>query len=158
MLCYHKGELIHLPNWSYSYAMALYRASQFTPKTNDNDTLHDQCNPTTIDTSNLDTTTNDNANEKDYYNRSKQALIHAILTYPSIPSLLLESNNISINDRSCSIDWSSVIKSLEFISTNTTYTCEIKINDEDANTTKNSYENNSLLLDSIHHLIKNCLR
>lgn len=78
--------LLTLPNFMFSYALALYRSSdpQYAGRQLDND-LKKQAN---------------------------EALQNAIRAYPSIVSLLLKKNNININSRTTRTDWGGVLAKL----------------------------------------------
>ena len=64
----HCCELIEMPNWKYSYALALYRMSFLIPDEGGGDELND---------------------------KATEALKSAILCYPTIPAMLLEKNKIN---------------------------------------------------------------
>ncbi len=80
-------DLINMPNWSFSYALALYKQSYAL-------SFDDE--------------------EEDERMRSKatEALQSAILSYPMIPKLLLEKNQVNITGRSFQTDWPSVLSPL----------------------------------------------
>lgn len=82
----HCCELTTMPNWSYSYALALYKLSHLS--------------------------STDDEEEKLLGFRASEALKTAICSYPLIPKLLLEKNNINITGRSLQTDWPSVLSPL----------------------------------------------
>ena len=81
------GRLLDMPNWAYSYAMALYRIEH-------SDT------PIRAETIG-----------------AKDALVSAIRNYPQIVEELLRNNDISTTGRSTYTDWFPVLESLRRLST-----------------------------------------
>jgi len=83
-----KCTLRSMPNWSYSYALALYKLSFMMTTYEEEEALKVKAN---------------------------EALKQSILSYPSIPKLLLEKNKINITGRSFQTDWSVIISPLREI-------------------------------------------
>jgi len=82
----HRCELINMPNWRYSYALALYKLSFLVADEDDEDELMKV--------------------------KATEALKSAIRSYPFIPKLLLDKNKINTTGRSFQIDWPSVLSPL----------------------------------------------
>jgi hypothetical protein len=82
-----KGLVTDMPNWAYSYALALYRLEQ------------DGANGT-------------NEGTEEPKMTSREALVLAIRLYPTIVEEFLKKNEISTSGRSTKMDWPSVLESL----------------------------------------------
>lgn len=78
-----KGALIEMPNWAYSYALALHRIEQRDATTDDEPKM------TSID-----------------------ALVAAIRMYPTLVEEFLKKNDISTSGRSTQTDWPPLLESL----------------------------------------------
>jgi len=87
--------LVDMPNWAYSYALALRRMSQEEIDDNDGDYLGD------------DVEDEDLKNKLD--RQADIALQEALRKYPSVLPLLLEQNKIDTKGRSCLLDWPSIL-------------------------------------------------
>lgn len=74
-----------MPNWSYSYALALYKLSFML---------------------------SDDDDEEEMKMRASESLKVAVRCFPLIPKLLLEKNNINVRGRSFQTDWPSVLSPL----------------------------------------------
>ena len=81
----HVSELISMPNWRYSYALALYKLSLFASNDEDEDAMKV---------------------------KATEALVSAIRCNPHIPQLLLDKNKVNITGRSFQTDWPSVLSPL----------------------------------------------
>jgi Transcriptional repressor TCF25 len=79
------GKLTDMPNWAFSYALALYRVEQ--------QSLGEE----TIGTDSM---------------ASKDALVAAIRRYPNIVEEMLRKNDISTTGRSTHLDWPPVLQKL----------------------------------------------
>jgi len=79
------GELLDMPNWAYSYALALYKLSRSIDDVKESETILQKAN---------------------------DALQNAVNLYPSIPQLLLEKNKIDVRGKSCNVDWPTVLVKL----------------------------------------------
>ncbi len=86
---YYNCDLGLMPNWSYSYALALYKLSFMMPTDTEEDEMK---------------------------TKAFEALKTAVHAYPLIPKLLLEKNNINITGRSFQTDWPSVLSPLRELS------------------------------------------
>jgi len=78
----YKCNLIDMPNWAYSYALALYRLSLDDDNDDDGELISSKAN---------------------------KALQSALSKFPSVLPLLLEKNNIDVQGRSFKTDWPSVL-------------------------------------------------
>ena len=76
-----------MPNWSFSYALALFRKEQ--------ESLEEDCKGASKSQSAI------------------EALKDAILKFPYIPSLLLEKNKVNTTGRSFQMDWPSTLGRLQ---------------------------------------------
>ena len=75
-------NIICMPNWAYSYALALFWKSRM------------------LDDSDASSNT---------YSKACKALRDAISAYPFIPELLLQKNNVDIQYRSFQMDWKPIV-------------------------------------------------
>ena len=75
-------NIICMPNWAYSYALALFWKSRM------------------LDDSDASSNT---------YSKACQALRDAISAYPFMPELLLQKNNVDIQSRSFQMDWKPIV-------------------------------------------------
>lgn len=91
----HICELRDMPNWAYSYALAMYRKSHF-----DEDQGDDEIDGITLE------------------EQADNALDHALSRYPFIVRLLLEKNGVNVKSRSFRTDWPSVIDTLDLMNRN----------------------------------------
>lgn len=78
-------ELMGMPNWAYSYALALYRLEQTGGKSDSTET---------------ETVT------------SMEALVSAVRKFPAVVEELLRKNDISMTGRSTRTDWPTVLEKL----------------------------------------------
>jgi len=85
----HVCKLKDMPNWAYSYALALYRKSHWEE------------------------------DAEEIRQKANEALDLALSQFPLIPRLLLEKNKINVKVRSFQTDWSSVMDPLEQIDKST---------------------------------------
>ncbi len=81
------GEIRDMPNWSYSYAIALYRKSLYTDDYEEDD---------------------DGSNEN-IKAKADEALRCAIRRFPSVIRHMLEKNNVNVTGRSFDKDWPTVL-------------------------------------------------
>ena len=81
-----------MPNWAFSYALALYRLSESEsqPTTYDN-CIHDEDRKFT------------------FAQRAEQALLEALTRFPMVLPRLLTLNNVNTQDRSFRMDWPSIL-------------------------------------------------
>lgn len=99
-ICYKEEEgdggkicnLREMPNWAYSYALALYRTNLYDDDTHGKEHQEDESGKKKL---------------------ADEALDYAILRYPHIPRLLLEKNGVNLNARSFQCDWPSLIGKLD---------------------------------------------
>ena len=77
------GKLTEMPNWAFSYALALYRVGQSRGEPVGEDSI-----------------------------TSRDALVSAIRKYPEIVEELLRKNEVSTSGRSTQTDWPPVLQSL----------------------------------------------
>jgi len=84
-----------MPNWAYSYALAMYRKSHF-----DEDQGDDESDGITLE------------------EQADNALDHALSRYPFIVRLLLEKNGVNLKSRAFRTDWPSVIDTLDLMNRN----------------------------------------
>ena len=91
----HSCELRDMPNWAYSYALAMYRKSHF-----DEDQGDDESDGITLE------------------EQADNALDHALSRYPFIVRLLLEKNGVNLKSRAFRTDWPSVIDTLDLMNRN----------------------------------------
>ena len=82
----HTCELKSMPNWGYSYALALYKLSFMV-------------------------STDEEAEELTV--KATEALTLAIHNHPFVPRLILEKNKVNITGRSFQTDWPSVLNELD---------------------------------------------
>jgi hypothetical protein len=74
-------ELLDLPNWSFSYALALFR-------------IHEK----------------QQSDDEDTKNKADKAIQTALLRFPTVIGQLLSKNEVNTNLRSFQIDWPSVFE------------------------------------------------
>lgn len=86
----HVCELREMPNWAFSYALAMYRISHYDDE-------------------------DDDAKDK-----AKEALDYALARFPFMPRILLEKNGVNLKARSFQTDWPSVMGPLDEIDRLTT--------------------------------------
>jgi hypothetical protein len=94
-------DLREMPNWAFSYALALYRRVYLYESDHNGEEIHDD---------DEDSNTTESAK---WRKRAEEALDYAILRYPHIPRMLLEKNGVNLNARSFQCDWPSVIGRLD---------------------------------------------
>merc|ERR1712238_146197 len=97
---YKRCDLTHIPNWSYSYALALRRMERHNNSNN-----------------NRSSNNNNNTNNKI---SSTKALVNAIKRFPEVPGMLLAENNKNVtsgNNRSCLYDWPLILQKLDHYTT-----------------------------------------
>ncbi len=80
-----------MPNWSYSYAFALYRKSLYT----------DDCED------------DGSESHEDIKARADEALRCAIIRFPSVIRHMLQKNNVNVTGRSFDRDWPTVLGPLD---------------------------------------------
>mmetsp|Transcript_17637 Transcript_17637/g.27007 ORF Transcript_17637/g.27007 Transcript_17637/m.27007 type:complete len:330 (+) Transcript_17637:343-1332(+) len=88
-----EGSLADLPNWSFSYALALFRIQQQMQTT----------------ASSSSTTTGDERNKVDLLEKANRALESALTRFPTVLEELLRKNDIELTGRSLSMDWPCVL-------------------------------------------------
>jgi len=81
----HCCELTDMPNWAYSYPLALYRQSVRATEVIAREQLLEKAN---------------------------RQLHNSICAFPEMPSLILEKNNVDVTGRSFSMDWPLVLEPL----------------------------------------------
>ena len=91
----HVCELRAMPNWAFSYALALYRKSHWDE---------------------VDNETDNNTESMDQ--KAKAALDYALSHCPFIPRMMLEKNNVNLKARSFQADWPFVMGPLDEIERN----------------------------------------
>jgi len=109
------GHICDMPNWSYSYAFALYRKSLYVDDEVDDESEEDE-NGNEADGENIDSATNNNdtAKKRSIKQQADDALAAALCRFPFIPRLLLEKNNVNVTTaRSFQSDWPAVMGPLE---------------------------------------------
>eukprot|EP00559_Dactyliosolen_fragilissimus_P007077 CAMPEP_0184859710 /NCGR_PEP_ID=MMETSP0580-20130426/4696_1 /TAXON_ID=1118495 /ORGANISM="Dactyliosolen fragilissimus" /LENGTH=933 /DNA_ID=CAMNT_0027356501 /DNA_START=227 /DNA_END=3028 /DNA_ORIENTATION=+ len=119
-------NLEQMPNWAFSYALALYRQNIHQGGGND-EIDHQQPHEEKegIDTEVQEGSTIDdnhksvNANNAAHRNspvvpeNAHDALVTAIRLYPNIPQMLLEQNKINVQGRSFERDWPTILDHLQ---------------------------------------------
>jgi len=93
----HCCELTDMPNWAFSYALALYRQSISAAEEHISQQLMEKAN---------------------------QQLHDCIRAFPQIPILILEKNNVDVTGRSFALDWPSVLEPLRKIDHNNVHGVE----------------------------------
>jgi len=93
----HCCELTDMPNWAFSYALALYRQSMSAAKEHISEQLMEKAN---------------------------QQLHNSIRDFPEIPNLILEKNKVDVTGRSFAMDWPSVLEPLIRIANNNAHGVE----------------------------------
>ena len=86
---YHVCDLIDMPNWAFSYGLALFRLA----KSKDFDGR----------------SSNDHEEGDDLAGRASDALRSALRRFPNVLEALLEKNGVDVRGRSFQIDWPSVL-------------------------------------------------
>ena len=88
----HVCALREMPNWAFSYALALYRKIHWDA---------------------------DGDDSKEIQRKAEEALDHALARFPFILRMLLEKNGVNLKVRSFQADWPSVIGPLDDMERNT---------------------------------------
>lgn len=105
-----------MPNWSYSYAFALYRKSLYVGDEYEDESQEKNGNINDDGEDVEHATDNEIAKEKSISQQADDALDAALCRFPFIPRLLLEKNNVNVTTaRSFQTDWPEVIGPLEKI-------------------------------------------
>ncbi|KAL9185532.1 hypothetical protein ACHAXT_003309 [Thalassiosira profunda] len=78
---HHRCRLLDMPNWAYSYALALHRLSM----------------------------NEDDDSEESYEERAQEALVGALEKFPVILPKVLTMNKINTKDRSFRMDWPAIL-------------------------------------------------
>ena len=90
---HHKCNLIDMPNWAFSYALALYRLAQQQQNENEDEDSGDESS----------------SPSEQYQERAEEALVHALRTFPMVLPKLLAMNNVNVEDRGMIMDWPSIL-------------------------------------------------